>query len=129
MEQVQAQLKQAANRLSCSVSLINKLIRYRFQLSDASFAVLCSHLSSSVVDSLECGWEEITDAAMTHLLRTCLAKSAKESAMITSDLQMAPDTSKVKKHITIVLDRMSKGATLIRDEKPRNATAMQEGKE
>ena len=26
------------------------------------------------------GWEEITDAAITHLLRTCLAKSAKDQA-------------------------------------------------
>ena len=33
----------------------------------------------SPLDSFQ-GWEEVTDAALTHILRTTLAKSAKERA-------------------------------------------------
>lgn len=53
---------------------------------------------------------------MTHLLRTSLAKVAKESASPsagqTPPLSMPPDTVKLKKHISIVCDRLNKGARL-----------------
>jgi Bardet-Biedl syndrome 9 protein len=49
---------------------------------------------------------------MTHLLRTCLAKNAKESAAVPQPLAMPIDTTKLKKHITIVCDRLAKGARL-----------------
>lgn len=57
------------------------------------------------------------DAAMTHLLRTSLAKVAKESAPLAAGqapppLSMPLDTAKLKKHISIVCDRLSKGARL-----------------
>lgn len=62
------------------------------------------------------GWEECVDAAMTHLLRTSLAKVAKESvpsaAGQTPLLSMPQDTAKLKKHISIVCDRLNKGARL-----------------
>ena len=61
------------------------------------------------------GWEECVDAAMTHLLRTSLAKVAKDSAppaTQTPPLSMPPDTAKLKKHISIVCDRLNKGARL-----------------
>lgn len=62
------------------------------------------------------GWEESVDAAMTHLLRTSLAKVAKESAPSsggqTPQLSMPPNTEKLKKHISIVCDRLNKGARL-----------------
>ena len=60
------------------------------------------------------GWEESVDAAMTHLLRTSLAKVAKdcahESALGQPPLVMPEDTTKLKKHISIVFDRLKKGA-------------------
>lgn len=51
---------------------------------------------------------------MTNVLRTSLAKSAKESAAVPAPLQMPDDTNKLKKHITIVCDRLAKGARLAR---------------
>ena len=63
------------------------------------------------------GWEERIDASMTHLLRTSLAKTAKESAGVPPPLSMPPDTAKLKKHITYVCDRLSKGALLVRAKK------------
>lgn len=53
---------------------------------------------------------------MTHLLRTSLAKVAKDSvpagALTQPPLSMPEGTVKVKKHISIVLDRLNKGARL-----------------
>lgn len=62
------------------------------------------------------GWEERVDAAMIHLLRTSLAKVAKDSVSGSASghppLTMPEDTKKMKKHISIVFDRLSKGARL-----------------
>jgi Bardet-Biedl syndrome 9 protein len=63
------------------------------------------------------GWEERIDASMTHLLRTSLAKTAKDVAGVPPPLAMSPDTTKLKKHITYVCDRLSKGALLVRSKK------------
>merc|ERR1712224_1129942 len=95
--------------------LMLMLMRYRFGLDDANYAVLEGHLSP-IIDDLQSGsqgWEERTDAAMTHLLRTCLAKNAKESASVPAPLKMLKSTAKFRKHITIVCDRLGKGARLV----------------
>lgn len=53
---------------------------------------------------------------MTHLLRTSLAKVAKDSIPPSAPgqppLAMPEDTAKLKKHVSIVCDRISKGARL-----------------
>lgn len=114
MERCQANLKASANNLSCATHLLLLLMRYRFNLDDNDFDVLRAHLSATVDDNSEQGWEECTDAAMTHLLRTSLAKSAKDTAAVPQPLTVPQDTSKLKKHITIVCDRLTKGGRLYR---------------
>ena len=77
----------------------------------------------------ESGWEETVDAAMTHLLKTSLAKTAKESTGQTATattLQMPADTQKLKKHISMVCDRLSKGARL-NTEPPKGRAASGDG--
>ena len=59
------------------------------------------------------GWEETVDAAVTHLLRTTLAKSTKDQTLNPQALKLPEDTSKVKKHIALLCDKLSKGARLI----------------
>lgn len=66
------------------------------------------------------GWEELTDAHMTYLLRTSLGKQggaqgggASAAAQQGQQLRLPEDTVKLKKHITIVCDRLSKGARLV----------------
>ena len=54
----------------------------------------------------------MVDAAITHLLRTCLAKSAKDQTVNPSPLGMLKDTTKLKKHIALMCDRVGKGARL-----------------
>ncbi|XP_064431142.1 protein PTHB1 isoform X3 [Mirounga angustirostris] len=59
------------------------------------------------------GWEETVDAAISHLLKTCLSKSSKEQALnLSSQLNMPKDTSRLKKHITLLCDRLAKGGRL-----------------
>lgn len=59
------------------------------------------------------GWEETVDAAISHLLKTCLSKSSKEQALnLSSQLSIPKDTSRLKKHITLLCDRLAKGGRL-----------------
>ena len=54
----------------------------------------------------------MVDASLTHLLRTCLAKSTKDQAVNPAPLTLIKDTQKLKKHIALLCDRLSKGAKL-----------------
>jgi len=124
VEAKQRALTTAGNRLSCATRLMVMLIRYRFGLDEDNYHVLEEYLTPMVVDTQEQGWEECIDAAMTHLLRTSLAKSVKETAS-TAPVPLAPatDTSRLKKHITLVCDRLSKGAKLYKGEGPGSGPA------
>jgi Bardet-Biedl syndrome 9 protein len=62
------------------------LIRCRFSLDDESFDVLRGYLSPVVNDLQDQGWEECTEAAMTHLLRTSLSKNAKEAVGLSTQV-------------------------------------------
>ena len=84
VEAAQNAVKAAANVLSCVTRLILLLMRYRFGLDDENFALLQAFLSLNVADSDEQGWEEMVDAAMTHLLKTSLAKTARDSSASTT---------------------------------------------
>ena len=56
------------------------------------------------------GWEEIVDAAVTHLLRTTLAKSQKDQQQTSfQSLELPADSHKLKKHIALLCDRITKG--------------------
>ncbi|KAK3251108.1 hypothetical protein CYMTET_39543 [Cymbomonas tetramitiformis] len=114
MSAIQEDLYTHANRLSCGCEVILLLIKCRFGLDAENFELLRGYLSPVVEDSIDQGWEEVTEAAMTHLLRTALAKSSKESAGANMPLTMASltDTSKLKKHIGVVCERLARGARL-----------------
>ncbi|OQR87396.1 hypothetical protein ACHHYP_08896 [Achlya hypogyna] len=112
MEAAQRKLEAAGNRLSCSVSLLLMLMRFKFELDDANFGVLRAHLSPMVTNDPDMGWEDVTEAAITELLRTTLRGGAKEPT-IAPEITMQPDTKKLKKHITIVCDRLGKGAVFV----------------
>lgn len=129
LEEIDNKLNVAANRLSCCVYLILMLIRYRFNLDDENARVLETYLSPVINEASsfgggtgEQGWEERTDSALTELLRTHLAKqqnqensnsAASQAGAQMTELPMPDDTKRLKKHITIVCDRLGKGALLI----------------
>jgi len=54
----------------------------------------------------------MTDASVTHLLRTTLSKNATDSSLNPAPLGIPKDTEKLKKHIALVCDRLGKGAKL-----------------
>lgn len=52
----------------------------------------------------------MVDAAITHLLRTSLAKSKDpQQSLVPSKLEFLPDCQKLKKHIALLCDRINKG--------------------
>jgi len=110
-EETQAELARASANLSCGTQLINLLITLRFELDAANAEALSAYLSPRVEDSLDQGWEERTDSALTHLLRFTLGKSSKDNAasMALPPMAMPQDVTKLKKHITVMCDRLSKG--------------------
>ncbi|ETV66245.1 hypothetical protein, variant 1 [Aphanomyces astaci] len=112
VDHVQSKVQVSANRLACSVHLLLMLIRYKFDLDDDNFAVLSAHLSPRVADA----WEESTETAMTDLLKTALAVKKENAAAVAGvpvELVLPEDTKKLKKHITIVCDRLGKGGRLV----------------
>jgi len=54
----------------------------------------------------------VTDASVTHLLRTTLSKNATDATLNPAPLGIPTDTEKLKKHIALVCDRLGKGAKL-----------------
>jgi hypothetical protein len=127
VEVVQKEMNMNANHLAAVTSLLNLLIRLRFGLTSEEALVLEGCLSPlpdpdkcSAADPLAVGWEEITDAALTHLLRTSLSSKSSSSASSSSisssgllldatSLTLPQDTSKLQRHLTILCDRLQKG--------------------
>ncbi|KAG2452068.1 hypothetical protein HYH02_003104 [Chlamydomonas schloesseri] len=113
MEAAQAAVTTAARRLSGCVQLLLLLIRWRFGLSEPEAAVMSGCIPAEVIDGSEVGWEETTEAAMTHLLRTCLAKNAKEQAVQVAPLAPVKNTERLRKHMSLVLERLTRGMRLM----------------
>ena len=114
-ESAQNSLKAASNELSCATSLILLFIKLKYSLSGEEHEILAAHITPLVTDNDACGWEEVVNAGCTNLLRTILAKKNQDSgaAIQSTTLEMPLDTSKLKKHISIVVDRIHKGARLV----------------
>ena len=127
-EAAEAQVREAALRsahgdLAAATRVATRLISLKFNLSDEDLAVLEAYLSpneasASGNDVPEQGWEEWTEAATTTLLKTKLAKggdraSATGGGMGTGQpLPPVQDTTKLKKHIAVVCERLARGARL-----------------
>ncbi|CAN2389661.1 PTHB1 N-terminus [Pristimantis euphronides] len=112
-EELQNSLFRAFIKLKTATQLIIVLIGLWQKLSKDQIGILESTFLPLQQDGQELGWEESVDAALSHLLRTCLSKSSKEQALnLTSQLSIPKDTSKLKKHITLLCDRLAKGGRL-----------------
>jgi len=111
-EDAERQCMLYGNALCCGTKLLNLLIRLWNGMNEKQFDILASCLSPVVSDADDQGWEETTDAAITHLLKTCLAKSSKDQSVSIQPLSMPKDTAKLKKHIALMCERLNKGAKL-----------------
>ncbi|XP_036594765.1 protein PTHB1 isoform X2 [Trichosurus vulpecula] len=112
-EENHSNLLQSFTRLKSATHLVIMLIGLWQKLSADQTAILEAAFLPLQQDSQELGWEETVDAAVAHLLKTCLSKSSKEQALnLTSQLNIPKDTSRLKKHITLLCDRLAKGGRL-----------------
>ncbi|XP_054548436.1 protein PTHB1 isoform X1 [Talpa occidentalis] len=113
VEENQDNLFQSFTRLKSATHLVILLIGLWQKLSADQIAILEAAFLPLQQDTQELGWEETVDAAISHLLKTCLSKSSKEQALsLGSQLNMPKDTSRLKKHITLLCDRLAKGGRL-----------------
>ncbi|XP_073189018.1 protein PTHB1 isoform X7 [Lepidochelys kempii] len=112
-EENQTNMFQAFTKLKSATQLVIMLISLWQKLSTDQVAILEATFLPLMQDTQELGWEESVDAAISHMLRTCLSKSSKEQALtLTSQLSIPKDTSRLKKHITLLCDRLAKGGRL-----------------
>ncbi|CEL98014.1 unnamed protein product [Vitrella brassicaformis CCMP3155] len=115
-------LMAVAQHLTAATHLITRLTKYRFGLDDRTSGSLCEAFSTGIAieDTASCGWEERCEAAMHHLLKTCLSTKDKERDRDRSvgELSMPEDVGRLKKRITSVIDRLSQGVSLHSDLDP-----------
>jgi Bardet-Biedl syndrome 9 protein len=98
-----------------SASKLMSLLSYlKFGMNPMEFELLESYLCPELAEGVEQGWEEVVDASLTYLLRTSLAKNAKDSVLISHQLEPLDDVEKLTKHIGMVFDRLGKGGRLIK---------------
>jgi len=62
------------------MEIILLLLKIRFKMTEEEYEILRTYMSPHVDDESEHGWEEVTNAGMTHLLKTCLAKGGKAAS-------------------------------------------------
>ncbi|KAK7886967.1 hypothetical protein WMY93_026588 [Mugilogobius chulae] len=116
-EENQAQLDQAFAQLRSGTHLLVLLLSLWQGLPPDQTALLEATLLPLLQDTPQLGWEESCDAAVTHLLRTCLSRSPKDQAISLAQtggpvLELPKDTVRLKKHITLLCDRIGKGGRL-----------------
>ncbi|XP_062034826.1 protein PTHB1 isoform X1 [Lepus europaeus] len=113
VEENRGDLLQSLSRLQSATRLLILLLGLWQKLSTDQLALLEAAFLPLQEDTQELGWEETADAAISHLLKTCLSKSSKEQALnLSSQLDAPKDTSRLKKHITLLCDRLAKGGRL-----------------
>ncbi|XP_008587300.1 PREDICTED: protein PTHB1-like [Galeopterus variegatus] len=113
VEENRDNLFQSFTRLKSATHLVVLLIGLWQKLSTDQMAILEAAFLPLQEDTQELGWEETVDAAVSHLLKTCLSKSSKEQALnLSSQLDIPKDTSRLKKHISLLCDRLAKGGRL-----------------
>ncbi|XP_048366673.1 protein PTHB1 isoform X2 [Sphaerodactylus townsendi] len=112
-EENQANMFQAFTKLKSATQLVILLISLWQKLSADQVAILEATFLPLTQDTQELGWEESVDASVSHLLKTCLSKSSKEHALtLANQLTIPRDTNRLKKHITLLYDRLAKGGCM-----------------
>ncbi|KAM4580045.1 protein PTHB1 [Odontesthes bonariensis] len=116
-EENRAQLEEAFVRLRSATHLLVLLMSLWQGLTPDQTAILEATLLPLLQDTPQLGWEESCDAAVSHLLRSCLSRSPKDQATSLAQtggptLGLPPDNARLKKHITLLCDRIGKGGRL-----------------
>ncbi|XP_061145753.1 protein PTHB1 isoform X1 [Syngnathus typhle] len=116
-EENACQLEEAFVRLRSSTQLLVLLLSLWQGLTPEQSNILEATMLPLLHDTPQLGWEESCDAAVSHLLRTCLSRSPKDQATTLAQaggpvLGLPRDTERLKKHITLLCERLAKGGRL-----------------
>ncbi|XP_068613364.1 protein PTHB1 [Brachionichthys hirsutus] len=116
-EETRVLLEEASVRLRSATHLLVLLLSLWQGLTPDQTDILEATLLPLLQDTPQLGWEESCDAAISHLLRTCLSRSPKDQATSLAHmggpvLGLPRDTSRLKKHIALLCDRIAKGGRL-----------------
>ncbi|KAM9782484.1 protein PTHB1 [Neosynchiropus ocellatus] len=113
----QLQLEEAFVRLRSATYLLVLLTTLWQNLTQEQSKILEATLLPVLQDTPQLGWEESCDAAVAHLLRSCLSRSPKDQATSLAQtggpvLGLPRDTARLKKHIALLCERIGKGGRL-----------------
>ena len=72
---------------------------------------LCPIVNEGILEDGQ-GWEETVEASLSYLLKTSLAKTPKETAVLPEGLDMPISCDKLRKQIEIVIERLCRGSKL-----------------
>uniref|UniRef100_A0A672ZJB2 Bardet-Biedl syndrome 9 n=1 Tax=Sphaeramia orbicularis TaxID=375764 RepID=A0A672ZJB2_9TELE len=115
-EENRASLEEAFTRLRSATHLLLLLLSLWQNLTPDQTTILEATLLPQQ-DTPQLGWEESCDAAVSHLLRSCLSWNPKDQATSLAQID-APilgfpqETARLKNHITLLCDRIGKGGRL-----------------
>lgn len=118
---------QATVTLASRIRLFLLLLQYATRMDNTSMDILRAYLNPDITDTLEYGWEESTDSALTYLLRYGMRVNGINPKNNSNNDGTAgggsgngqeftgppSDSNKLRKHLTILVDRLLKGATII----------------
>jgi len=112
MKEASAFLDVLASRLFAGTRTILMLTQLKFKLDEGDIDVLENALYPRHRQQQCHGWEESAESALRFLLKTSLAKEPKDAGGYGQELSLGVDTSRLKKHIAAVTERLLKGARL-----------------
>ncbi|XP_065655590.1 protein PTHB1 isoform X2 [Hydra vulgaris] len=112
IENTQLALLHASTALSSGTRLINLLIKFYVSMSDDDFGILQNIVTPNVSDTSTQGWEEMVDVNICYMIKTCLSKGSKDQNLVLPPMKMDKDTNKLKKHLSLLWERLGKGTKL-----------------
>jgi Bardet-Biedl syndrome 9 protein len=105
-----------ASELIAGTQLMLMLMSFKFGLDDADMVILRSSFYPRHRQQQSHGWQEAVEASLRFLLKTSLSKEPKDHPAIGTELALTPDTSKLKKYISQVCEKLMKGGRLSRSQ-------------
>ncbi|GFX41417.1 protein PTHB1 [Trichonephila clavipes] len=104
-------LESSCCALSASTNLILLLIKLSMNMKEDEWTFLSACFSPVVNFDSHQGWEEKVNIALIYLLKHCLGKGD-ETKFPEAKLEPLKDITKLKKHISLVLDKIMKNTPL-----------------
>jgi Bardet-Biedl syndrome 9 protein len=111
-------LSKASNQLQAATQLLVLLISAANQLDEENRAALTALFIPSMSHTFNQSWEDRLEVSLSYSLKTALSKTSNNDSSAAAGFSISgydnlTDTTKLKRHIQLVLDRLSKGLRLV----------------